>query len=470
MLVYTGQTYLTCIFHFKQIMSLVKLEKYETISEKTKVMLNNHRCSDVKFLVRESVDGRRKQVLPAHKFVLAIGSPVFEAMFYSDLAETKDTIELPDCDYGSLLELFRFMYSDEVNLSGSNVMGVLYLATKYEVSSLSDKCTEYLKENVDSSNVLSILPCAQTYDKESLEEECWKVIDEHTEAVVKSDDFVTIQRSLLEAVVKRDTLNIAEVELFKGLMRWATKKLEKEGIVRGDGQEIREILGERMVKSIRFPAMEWKNFASVVLDTKILTFDEVSAIIKHQFNLKQSSLLNFPVFKRSGPSHSQNPESCCRFTRSSMKFGWNNSGTDKTYLGISVDRDIIFHGVKLFGSRDNTYSVSLSLIKDLGGKVLASVDGVFSSPSCATGASDYDFVVTFKEPALLRKGDEYELECRISGPQSWYGTEGRQTICCHGVTFFLKDTSVWYSSLRTNSKQGQIKEFIYSLIPSKNNS
>ena len=450
----------------------MKLEKYKTMREKIKVMLNNHRCSDVKFLVRESVDdvSGRKQVLPAHRFVLAIGSPVFEAMFYGDLAETKDTIELPDCDYGSLLELFRFMYSDEVNLSGSNVMGVLYLAKKYVVSSLSDECTEYLKENLDSSNVLSILSCAQTYEEKSLEEECWKVIDEQTEAVVKSDDFVAIQRTLLEALVKRDTLNIAEVELFKGLMRWATKKLEKEGTLRADGQEIREILGEGILKAIRFPAMERENFAAVVLDTKILTYDEVNAISKHQLNLIQSSLLNFPVFKRSGPSHSQNPESCCRFTRSSMKFGWNNSESDKSCLGISVDRDIIFHGVKLFGSRDDTYSVSLSLIKDLSGKVIASVDGVFSSPSCATGASDYDFVVTFKEPALLRKGDEYELECRISGPQSWYGTEGHQTICCHGVTFFLKNTRVWYSYLRTTTKQGQIKEFIYSLIPSKNNS
>ena len=326
------------------------------------------------------------------------------------------------------------------------------------------------QRNLDSSNVLSILSCAQTYEEESLEEQCWKVIDEQTEAVVKSDDFVAIQRTLLEALVKRDTLNIAEVELFKGLMRWATKKLEKESTVRADGQQIRQILGDGILKAIRFPAMERENFAAVVLDTKTLTYDEVNAIIKHQLNLIQSSLLNFPVFKRSGPSHSQNPESCCRFTRSSMKFGWNNSESDTSCLGISVDRDIIFHGVKLFGSRDNTYSVSLSLIKDLNGKVLASVDGVFSSPSCATGASDYDFVVTFKEPALLRKNDEHELECRISGPQSWYGIEGHQTICCHGVTFFLKDTRVRYSSLRTTTKQGQIKEFIYSLIPSKNNS
>ena len=99
-----------------------------TIRERTKFLLNNDRFSDVKFVVRDSnseSESGSKKVIPAHKFVLSIGSPVFEAMFYGELAETRDSIELPDCEYESLLELFRYLYSDEVNLSGSNVMQVL---------------------------------------------------------------------------------------------------------------------------------------------------------------------------------------------------------------------------------------------------------------------------------------------------------------------------------------------------------
>ncbi len=100
-------------------------------------MFNNDLFSDVKFVVRnvnrENESKRRKNVIPAHKFVLSISSPVFEAMFYGELAETGDSIELPDCEYESLLELFRYMYSDEVNLSGNNVMGVLYLAARKEI-------------------------------------------------------------------------------------------------------------------------------------------------------------------------------------------------------------------------------------------------------------------------------------------------------------------------------------------------
>ena len=116
-----------------------------TIRERTKFMLSKDLFSDVKFVVRKS-DGESesKEVIPANKFVLSIGSPVSEAMFYGELAETTDTIELPDCEYESLLELFRYMYSDLVNLSGSNVMGVLYMAKKYIVPTLVGKCTEYL--------------------------------------------------------------------------------------------------------------------------------------------------------------------------------------------------------------------------------------------------------------------------------------------------------------------------------------
>jgi len=94
-----------------------------SIKERIKFMLNNDLFSDVKFLVFDEMN-ESKQAIPAHRFVLSISSPVFEAMFYGQLAETSGSIELPDCDYESLLELFRYLYGDEVKLKDSNVMGV----------------------------------------------------------------------------------------------------------------------------------------------------------------------------------------------------------------------------------------------------------------------------------------------------------------------------------------------------------
>ena len=82
-------------------------------------MFNNELFSDVKFVAREATGESEIQVIPAHKFVLSISSPVFDAMFYGEREETTDSIELPDCEYESLVELFRYMYSEEMNLSAS---------------------------------------------------------------------------------------------------------------------------------------------------------------------------------------------------------------------------------------------------------------------------------------------------------------------------------------------------------------
>ena len=171
---------------------------------------------------------------------------------------------------------------------------------------------------------------------------------------MKSDGFVTIERPLLEALVERETLEIAEVELFKRVAEWATKESKKQGIV-AHGQEKRRIIGERIVKAIRFPVMKQEEFVSVVIDSKILTYDEVGNVFKY-LNSVQSPFVGFPVTKRSGPSSKL--MRCRRFNL--MQFGWKNLDREHSIV-FSVDGDILFHGVNLFGSKDNTYSVNLEL-------------------------------------------------------------------------------------------------------------
>ena len=257
--------------------------KRSTISERTKFIFNNELLSDVKFVVpashNESKSWKSQKCIPAHKFILAISSPVFYATFYGEMAETAGTIQLPDCDYESLLELLRFLYSDEVNLSGSNVMQVLYLAKKYLVPSLADKCTEYLHEHLEAANVFSVLPQAQKFEDKDLEERCWEVIEAQTEKALTSEEFVTLEKSVVESVVKRERLNVKEVDLFKAVDRWVTKEVERQRLT-PDGKVKRRILGEEIVKAIRFPVMSPKEFASV-LDCEILTKKQIVFMMKH---------------------------------------------------------------------------------------------------------------------------------------------------------------------------------------------
>ena len=72
--------------------------------------------------------------------------------------------------------------------------------------------------------------------------------------------------------MKREVLNVTEVELFKAVNRWATKECERQGMT-SDGETKRRILGEDIVKGIRFPLIPQKDFASVVFDSRILNLE-----------------------------------------------------------------------------------------------------------------------------------------------------------------------------------------------------
>ena len=428
-----------------------------TIRERAKFMLYNDRLSDVKFIATKSNgESESKQVIPAHKFILAIGSPVFEAMFYGELAETKDIIELPDCDNESLSELFRHMYSDEVNLSASNVMGVLYLAKKYMVPSLTDKCVEYLKEKLDPSNVFIILPFAQKYEDNTLVDRCWNVIDEQTEAAVNSDGFEMIEESLLEGVITRDNLMIEEVVLFQAVIRWATKQCEKQGLV-ADGKVKRRIIGERAIKAIRFPLMTMEEFASVVIDTNLLTTEETNGLFKFFAIPRHSAPVEFPKNERRLPRIVR----CERF--GSVKGTWNY-GLSKDYLGLTVDRDIKLLGISLFGSENKRYKVTLEVKNADNNTAMVSKAGTYPSNILPSKRHlYYGYEVLFDSAVLLKKNTRYNIEAFIAGPASERGERGFDTVKESGVTFTFSKIEGELASNGTSHNSGQFPGFLFSV-------
>ena len=368
--------------------------KCTSISERTKHIFNTALLSDVKFIVPMSNGESESKVIPAHKLVLAIGSPVFYAMFYGQMSDTRVSIELPDCDYESLLELFRFIYSDEVELTESNVMHVLYLAKKYFVPSLAEKCAEFLRKNLDTSNVFTILPQAQKFEDKDLENRCWKVIEMHTEEAVTSDDFVVIDRSLVESVVKREKLNVKEVELFKAVNRWAEKKIENQGIA-SDGNAKRRIIGEEIVKEIRFPLMSQKEFATFVVDSNILNVQEIVHMIKH-YNEVLTSPLPYLQSPRTGVFRR-----VCRFNEyraAGMAGCWNYGGFWNALI-LSVDKNVRLYGVQHFGCEGCEYSVSMEINDASNELSLAKKSGTYCSEKDSDGIY-YGFDVLIDSPVI----------------------------------------------------------------------
>ena len=249
---------------------------------------------------------------------------------------------------------------------------------------------------------------------------------------------------------------IEEVELFKAANLWATKKCEERGL-NTDGSEKRKILGERIVKGIRFPIMKEHDFAAVVLDCKILTPDEALSVFKF-FNSVPDNPVGFPEKRRMGCYHR-----CCRFGMVDYySSGYPYSPAGKDFLFLRVDRDVLLHGVTLCGSENNEYSVTIHINNYNIGKYIISKTGTFSSLRIKTEAGCYyGFRIFLDPPVILQKAVRYRFEATISGSNSCFGQNGKSSVVCSGVKFSFENSGE--SSNGTNTGRGQFPEFLFTL-------
>ena len=423
-----------------------------TIRERCEAVFNQELLSDVKFVVRDSRGGSK--TIPSHKFMLAISSPVFFAMFYGKAAEMKDSVEISDCEYESLLELFRFIYSDKANLNADNVMQLLYLSKKYMLPTLAEKCSAFLKENLNALNVFHILPDAQKYEEKDLTNHCWKLIETQTEEAVKSEGFVTVERSVLEELVEKNSLNIKEVELFKAVDCWAENECKKQGLV-AEGSAKRRVLGERVVQGICFPVMEQTEFADIVLDSEILTPKETNRLVKY-FNSVLHDSVGFLPTERTGERTAEGKQVISRFR--SLERGWYY-GLKSNCICFDVDKNIHLHAIHFFGSDNSQYSVKLGVFYDSSGITVRRQGGNFLSKQIQCEIGDHQgFDIVFERPIAIKANTRYKISAAITGPPSWYGTNGCSTVEKSGVRFHFFSVST-----PTSNEEGQFPKFVFTL-------
>lgn len=399
----------------------------ETVRERNKYMFLNPMISDVSFLVEDSTkDHGTKVSLPAHKYVLAISSPVFFAMFHGGVAEQGKQIELPDCNSECLTEFLRFIYYDELQITANSVLGVMYLAKKYLVLSLMRRCGQFLEERIDPNNVFETLTQARQFREEELEKRCWFIVDLNTKQCLESPGFLELDLAAIKSLLRRETLRIEESELFEYCMRWAGRQCKSEGL-EASGANLRTILGDALF-NMRFPVMTQKQFAEKVVPQDILTDREALNIFLH-FTSPNSKLdVAFPCVPRSGRPMRR----CCRYTEAPLPHHWyrppsNGTGRREEMLSFTVTSE---SPVYIAGGRVFTRTFGLSDVESRRDKVqlwikeetpqekvLGFTEGEYLPDNCGTYNGD-GIDIKFKTAILVKSGVRYSLCCVIWFSQS----------------------------------------------------
>ncbi|EDO46774.1 predicted protein, partial [Nematostella vectensis] len=228
----------------------------------------------------------------AHRYALAVGSPVFKTNFEDRWSAEKlkltdsSKLLIPIANYTAegFSEMLRYVYYGEVELSESNVMEIMYLSEQYDLPGLQVNCSQYLNEMLQANDVLHCLLNALEKGDEKLQRQCWEVICKKTADVVASDSFLNVTQQLLYNILRRNDLRIRELALFKAVDRWAEHQAGRQGLlIEADkvGHLKRRVLGDQAIRLIRFPLIPQQQFIDEVLTRDVLLKDEILDICKH---------------------------------------------------------------------------------------------------------------------------------------------------------------------------------------------
>ncbi|XP_004623538.2 BTB/POZ domain-containing protein 1 isoform X1 [Octodon degus] len=425
-----------------------------SLKERFAFLFNSELLSDVRFVLgkgRGAAGGPQR--IPAHRFVLAAGSAVFDAMFNGGMATTSAEIELPDVEPAAFLALLRFLYSDEVQIGPETVMTTLYTAKKYAVPALEAHCVDFLTKHLRADNAFMLLTQARLFDEPQLASLCLDTIDKNTMDAISAEGFTDIDIDTLCAVLERDTLSIRESRLFGAVVRWAEAECQRQQLPVTFGNK-QKVLGKAL-PLIRFPLMTIEEFAAGPAQSGILSDREVVNLFLH-----------FTVNPKPRVEYIDRPRCCLRGKECSInrfqqvESRWGYSGTSDR-IRFTVNRRICVVGFGLYGSihGPTDYQVNIQIIEYEKKQTLGQNDTGFSCDGTAN-----TFRVMFKEPIEILPNVCYTACATLKGPDSHYGTKGLKKIV-HETPAASKTVFFFFSSPGNNNgtsiEDGQIPEIIF---------
>jgi len=137
------------------------------------------------------------EVFDCHRNILSVRSPVFEAMFQSDMLEKhSQNVVIKDIKPEVVKEMLHFIYngaSSTENLMDEFGKDLLGAADQYQVELLKNKCEDKLCSSLEVSNSVELLLLADLHQAPKLRRMALKLVTKNIDAIVNTDvykDFV----------------------------------------------------------------------------------------------------------------------------------------------------------------------------------------------------------------------------------------------------------------------------------------
>ena len=366
-------------------------------------LLNNEHMSDIKFIV----NGEK---FHAHKFVLALDSEVFYAMFYGPMADGRKEIDIVDCENPEdFLEFLSLIYKKSANVTWENVEELSYLRKKYMVMEMG-LFSKLVKSTVKNNNCLRSFDTSVALEEDGMIEECLGVIRRDASALVKTQQFLELKQPAVKILLTQDMLNISEIDLFNAVDKWCSYQVEISKL-NASATTKREILGDALYQ-IRFSLMQLEDFATYCRPSRILKNKEI-------VDLYDTIVLSSDKLKSMKVRKSYDDEDGDENNAGGADLGTNFASKARINgnLYVCINESDVVDSKKYKSAK--TVSSSNRAILEIGGSRDVWLKGLKSVSSCASSIKlecrkcELEFVdeevVRLNKPYFMMAGKKYEF-------------------------------------------------------------
>ena len=270
---------------------------YQNCCVQVEKLWRDRTLCDVNLIVEDD-EGKPKLSISAHKVILAANVPYFRAMFTSGLQEsTQQEVCLRGVDEAGLKGIVSFLYSGKLEITESNVQGVLSVSAMFDLPSVVGACARFMLKHLSPSNCLGIREFARMFNLNDLNAAANKFAMQNFANVSKADEFLSLSLDEVETYVKSDKINVnSEEDVYVAVTHWIQHDTET-----------RQQYVERLYNHVRFPILELNLLKAIVLEnTLISSCNAVQIIVQDalEYHENPASSILFSNPKKTQPRSS----------------------------------------------------------------------------------------------------------------------------------------------------------------------
>ncbi|ROT69383.1 RCC1 and BTB domain-containing protein 1 [Penaeus vannamei] len=168
-----------------------------SLAQAMALALDDEETADVVFVV----DDRR---IRAHRAVLKIRCQYFRNMFQEHWKENSlEEVEVKDYSFVVFRAFLQYIYTDTVNVSPEDAIGLLDLANAYCEEALKRHCERIIRHGITTENAAMLYAVAIKYEATELEEFCFRFALNHMTEVAQTEAFMALDELTVKNFIQR---------------------------------------------------------------------------------------------------------------------------------------------------------------------------------------------------------------------------------------------------------------------------